>query len=148
MNQGAERVAPSALVRVQQIILVLVLALLVGPRDAVAQSEPRVHRIGLLCYLPCPNAMTKLLTDELLEMGYVPGKNAVFEYRHADGKTERYPQAVQELIDQRVEVIFLPPPPGHAQRSSLRVLSRSCSRPAQILWPLVLSTRWKNQAAT
>ena len=111
MSQRAQRLSPSALVRVPQVILVLVLAL-VGPLDALAQSEQKVHRIGLLCYLACPNAMTKLLTDELLALGYVAGKNAVFEYRHADGKPERYPQAVRELIEQRVDVIFSPATPG------------------------------------
>ena len=93
-------------------VLAVVFFALVGEFDVLAQSSQNVHRIGLLCYLQCPNAQTKLFTDELVKLGYVPGQNAVFEYRHADGKIERYEQAVRELIEQKVDVIFSFATPG------------------------------------
>ena len=112
MARRAQRVALLALGSVQVSILALLSFALVGPLDALAQSEQRVYRIGLLCYLACPNATTKLFTDELVTLGYVPGKNAVFEYRHADGKPERFAQAARELVEQNVDVIFSPATPG------------------------------------
>ena len=112
MAQRAHRVALLALGRMQVSILAVLFLALVGPLVALAQTQQKVHRIGLLCYLACPNAMTKLFTDELVTLGYVPGKNAVFEYRHADGKPERFAQAARELVEQNVDVIFSPATPG------------------------------------
>jgi putative ABC transport system substrate-binding protein len=91
-----------------------------GQPGTPAQGAPRV---GLLCYLACPNAATKILTDELAALGYVPGQNVVFEYRHADGKPEKFEQAVQELLGQKVDLIFSPTTPGTrtAQRLTTEV---------------------------
>jgi putative tryptophan/tyrosine transport system substrate-binding protein len=41
----------------------------------------------------------------LRELGYVEGQSVAVEYRYGEGKTERYPALVRELIELRVEVI-------------------------------------------
>ena len=85
---------------------------LVAQLGARAQGAARTYRVGLLCYVSCPNAATKILTDELAALGYVTGQNVVLEYRHADGKPEKFDRAVQELLEQRVDLIFSPSTPG------------------------------------
>ena len=39
------------------------------------------------------------------ELGYVEGQNIAIEYRWAEGKYERFPSLIAELLAQRVEVI-------------------------------------------
>jgi putative ABC transport system substrate-binding protein len=41
----------------------------------------------------------------LRELGYVEGKNLVIVYRSADGRAERFPELVSELIHEKVELI-------------------------------------------
>jgi putative ABC transport system substrate-binding protein len=43
--------------------------------------------------------------DGLRDLGYVDGKNIVIEYRWADGKYERFPALIAELIASKVELI-------------------------------------------
>jgi putative tryptophan/tyrosine transport system substrate-binding protein len=43
--------------------------------------------------------------DGLRDLGYVPGRNVVIEYRFADGKLERLPQLAQDLVRLKVDVI-------------------------------------------
>jgi ABC-type uncharacterized transport system substrate-binding protein len=39
------------------------------------------------------------------ELGYVEGKNVVFEYRWAQGKSELFPKMAADLVQQNVDVI-------------------------------------------
>ena len=43
--------------------------------------------------------------EGLRELGYVEGQNIVIEYRWAEGKYERFPALIAELLAQKVEVI-------------------------------------------
>ena len=47
----------------------------------------------------------KAFEDGLRDLGYVPGRNVVIEYRFADGKQERLPQLAQDLVRLKVDVI-------------------------------------------
>jgi putative tryptophan/tyrosine transport system substrate-binding protein len=40
----------------------------------------------------------------LREFGYVEGQNLLFEYRSADGRTERFPGLAAELVDLKVDL--------------------------------------------
>jgi putative ABC transport system substrate-binding protein len=42
----------------------------------------------------------------LRDLGYVEGKNVLFERRYAQGRLDRMPALVNELVQQRVDVIF------------------------------------------
>jgi putative ABC transport system substrate-binding protein len=42
----------------------------------------------------------------LRELGYVDGQNVIIEYRWAEGKPERYPELIADLVRLRVDVIF------------------------------------------
>jgi len=52
------------------------------------------------------NPRTEALRQGLRELGYVEGKNIIIEYRYAEGKSERLPELVRELINLKVDIIF------------------------------------------
>ncbi|HEX6213075.1 MAG TPA: ABC transporter substrate-binding protein [Methylomirabilota bacterium] len=88
-------------------LLGLALALLALVADAGAQPAPGVHRIGFL-----GNSTAALeanlvgpFREGLRALGYVEGANVHIEYRWAEGRYERFPALVAELIGARVEVI-------------------------------------------
>jgi putative ABC transport system substrate-binding protein len=79
----------------------------VAPLAGGAQPTGRVHRIGFL-----GNSTAALeahlvgpFREGLRELGYVEGQNIVIEYRWAEGKYERFPALIAELLAQKVEVI-------------------------------------------
>jgi len=89
---------------------VLLFAILVA-QAALAQQGPRVARVG---YLAASHAMEN---DELAaaflrgleDLGYIQGRNIVFEKRTADGRIDRLPGLAAELVRANVDVIVAPP---------------------------------------
>ncbi len=86
---------------------IVVLLFFVAPLAAGAQSAGKLHRIGFL-----GNSTATLeanlvgpFRESLRELGHVEGQNIVIEYRWAEGKYERFPALIAELLAQRVEVI-------------------------------------------
>ena len=86
------------------LVAVVLLALAV---TAEAQQPARIHRIGILS--PSSGsvfpARVEAFRQRLGELGYVEGKNIVIEYRYAEGKGERLPDLVAELVQLKVDVI-------------------------------------------
>jgi putative ABC transport system substrate-binding protein len=81
--------------------------LLAAPLAARAQQPPKVPRVGFL-----GNATAALeanlvgpFREGLREIGYVEGQNIQIEYRWAEGKYERFPALIAELIALKVDVI-------------------------------------------
>src|SRR2546422_351916 len=74
---------------------------------AQAQQPGRIPRIGLLFAAPpsANSARIEALRQGLRELGYVEGKNIVIEWRYAEGKPERLPPLVNELVNLKVDVI-------------------------------------------
>ena len=86
---------------------VVAMLFFVAPLAAGAQPAGNVHRIGFL-----GNSTAALeahlvgpFREGLRELGYVEGQNIVIEYRWAEGKYQRFPALIAELLAQRVEVI-------------------------------------------
>lgn len=78
-------------------------------RLAVAQTADRVYRIGILRPSPPPLASddtARGIPDALRDLGYVEGRNLLIDRRYADGKPERLPALVQELLQAKVEVVI------------------------------------------
>jgi len=67
-----------------------------------AQPASRIPRIGFLCLIPCTDSPIR---DGLRDLGYVDGKNALFETRSADGVADRLPALAAELVKLNVDVI-------------------------------------------
>jgi ABC-type uncharacterized transport system substrate-binding protein len=78
-----------------------------------AQSAGKVPRIG---YVALRNAPTSTVPDPatgafregLRDLGYVEGKNIFVEYRYAEGKVDRIPVLVTELVQLKVDVLVSP----------------------------------------
>jgi ABC-type uncharacterized transport system substrate-binding protein len=92
----------------------ITLGLLAAPLAAVAQQAGKVWRIGVLGFAPTTadmvgpdpkNAAPNALLRGLRELGYVYGQHFVTESRGAEGKPERFPDLVAELINLQVDVI-------------------------------------------
>jgi putative ABC transport system substrate-binding protein len=92
---------------------VLLFAVLVA-QSASAQPGSKVARIG---YLAASHAMENdqlalAFLRGLEELGYVQGRNIVFEKRTAHGRLERLPGLAAELVRANVDVIVAPPLPA------------------------------------
>ena len=75
---------------------------------AIAQAQPKkVPRIAVLTVNPPQAIATRLeaFRQGLRDLGYVEGQNIVIEWRSADGKMERMPELVTELVRRNVDVI-------------------------------------------
>ena len=75
---------------------------------AEAQQPEKVFRIGILV-APSASYISRRLgafRQRLSELGYVEGKNAVVEYRYAEGRLDRLPDLAAELVRLRLDVIF------------------------------------------
>lgn len=80
---------------------------LAGPLAALAQQSVRVPRVGFM-----GNSTEALeanlvgpFRDGLRDLGYVEGRNIVVEYRWAEGKYERFPTLIAELLTAKVDAI-------------------------------------------
>ncbi|MGH9429584.1 MAG: ABC transporter substrate-binding protein, partial [Terriglobia bacterium] len=76
--------------------------------SAEAQQPKRVARIGWL-EISSPNPevlrLIEIFRQALRDLGWVEGQNVAFEYRYAEGKTERLPDLAAELVRLKVEII-------------------------------------------
>jgi putative ABC transport system substrate-binding protein len=86
---------------------VIALALVVGGAVAQAQQPTKIHRIGILSGSSASffSARVEAFRQRLRQLGYVEGKNILIEYRFAEGKRERLPDLVAELVRLKVDVI-------------------------------------------
>ncbi len=87
------------------LIVTLALGLLAAPLAADAQQAGKVYRIGNLGLGRVNRQHLEALRHGLRERGWVEGQNVVNEWRFAEGKRERLPALVAELVQLRVDVI-------------------------------------------
>jgi putative ABC transport system substrate-binding protein len=74
---------------------------------AEAQQAAKVYRVGFLLGASRESVASLFasLKEGLRELGYVEGRNIVFEQRYASGKMERLPELAAELVRLQVDVI-------------------------------------------
>jgi putative ABC transport system substrate-binding protein len=88
------------------VCLLLTVLLLTGFR-AEAQQQSTIPKIGWLGVRPAASdPAPDSFRRELRALGYVEGKNVVFEYRSADDKIERLPALADELVRLKVDVLL------------------------------------------
>lgn len=88
-------------------------ALLIAAAGALATSRlsfgqtkpPRLARIGVVDNASGAMDRAASLRDGLRELGYVEGKNVTIEYREAEGRYERLPGLIADLLQRKVDVI-------------------------------------------
>ncbi len=76
---------------------------------SVSEGQPtaKVYRVGFLLGATAESvaSLFNALNEGLRDLGYVEGRNLVFEARYAGGKMERLPDLAAELVRLRVDVI-------------------------------------------
>jgi putative ABC transport system substrate-binding protein len=86
------------------LLCALLLALCV---PAEAQRPAKIYRVAVLSPGTQPRPVIEAFKQGLRDLGYVEGKNVLFEYRYADWKLERLPELAAELVRLKPDVIFL-----------------------------------------
>ena len=92
--------------------LLLIVAFLGAGPVAQAQQGKKIPRIGFLSGSRDPSApshQVEAFRHGLRELGYIEGKNIIVEYRYAEGRPERMPMLIAELVQLRVDVIVTSP---------------------------------------
>jgi len=89
------------------IVLMLVLAVLVGPFTAEAQPAGRLPRVGVIWETSTTPSPATGFRQGLRELGYTEGQNIVVEDRHAAGRLDQVPKLAAELIGLGVDVLVV-----------------------------------------
>ncbi len=88
--------------------LAVILAVSLGLAPLVSEAQPtgKIWRIGILSGASpaSPGGLTPLLQG-LREAGMVEGRNAVFEIRYTEGRTERFPAFAAELVTLHPDIL-------------------------------------------
>jgi ABC-type uncharacterized transport system substrate-binding protein len=101
--------------------ILFILVLLAIAVIAEAQQPTKVPRIGFLS--SGAGAASTQLHQRLEELGYVPGKNILFEYLSAESKLDRLPGLAAELVRLNVNLIVaIATPAAHAAKHATTTL--------------------------
>ncbi len=76
--------------------------------QALAQQSGKTYRIGVLEreLAEANPANFNAFRQGLRGLGYIEGRNVVFEYRSSEGRDDRYPQLATELVRLKVHLIL------------------------------------------
>jgi putative ABC transport system substrate-binding protein len=82
-----------------------------------AQQPAKVPRIGYLTGTSAPTVSAPDLNADaflrgLRDLGYIEGKNILIEYRYREGKPDRAPSLVNELLQLKVDALVSPDAAG------------------------------------
>jgi putative ABC transport system substrate-binding protein len=100
------------------ILIGLIAALALGsfglPVSFAAQTPPKIPRVG---YVGATTSIEgqhhfEVLRQGLRELGYVEGQTIALEPRWAEGRTERLPDLVAELVRLKVDVMVVATTPA------------------------------------
>jgi putative ABC transport system substrate-binding protein len=75
------------------------------PLAVRAQQGEKKYTVGILSAGSEITALSTAFSGALRELGWVEGKNVVFEYRYAENRLERLPELAAELVRLKVDVI-------------------------------------------
>lgn len=90
-------------------ILICLLPAVFLPADSKAQHR-KIPRVGHVSTgsASAPGPLVDAFRQGLRELGYADGKNIVIDYRYAEGKENRMPGLVNELVHSNVDVPVVP----------------------------------------
>ena len=99
-------------IRMKRQFLCLITAIFfVTTIPAAAQNPTKVPRVGYISGTGSASDQgpyVEALRQGLRDLGYIEGKNIVIEYRGAEGKTDRIPALVAELVSVPVDLLIAP----------------------------------------
>jgi len=93
-------------------VIILAVGLLIVSPVAEAQPAGKAYRIGFLSSGSANPHIIEAFGKGLRDLGYVEGQTVVIEYRSAEGRYERLPALVAELVRLQMDVIFAPATPS------------------------------------
>jgi putative ABC transport system substrate-binding protein len=73
---------------------------------AFAQSPPAMLRVGAMSPQPRVRSFLQGFDGRMRELGYVEGQNLTMDYIDLQGRPERYPDGMQQLVDRKADVII------------------------------------------
>ena len=99
---------------VKSMVVRLAAAVLLLAGSVAAEAQQPVYRVGFASPLPpVPEPIPlRVFRQGLRELGYVEGTNLVIETRFAEGRIERLPELVAELVRLKVDVLLVGSTPG------------------------------------
>ena len=77
------------------------------PSAAGAQTPPKIPRVGYIAGASATSTehMVGAFRQRLRELGYVEGQTIALEVRYAEGRSERIPELVAELVGLKMDVL-------------------------------------------
>jgi putative ABC transport system substrate-binding protein len=89
-------------------VLTTLTVLLITAPVTQAQQPAKVPRIGIVTFQPLSGIASRqqAFLQGLRELGYVEGKNIALEYRSAEGKFDRLPALMAEIVRLKVDIIL------------------------------------------
>jgi putative ABC transport system substrate-binding protein len=87
------------------LIVTLVLAILAAPLATDPQPPANVPRVGFLD--PGQAEVGTAFRQGLQELGYVEGQNIILEWRSWEGRPDRAPELIAELVQLKVDVLVV-----------------------------------------
>jgi putative ABC transport system substrate-binding protein len=112
-----------------------------------AQATGKIFRIGFLdaSTVSGSAALVDVFRQELSKLGWIEGKNIVFEYRFAEQKRERVPELAADLVRRKVDLILVTGrAPGLAAKSAtatIPIVMMSFPIPWEKVWLPALRDR-------
>ena len=93
----------------RKLVIALGTGALVWTSAMHAQAPAKVRRIGMLSpYSATESARWfQAFRQGLLDLGWMEGKNISIEYRYAEGKSDRLPELVADVIRNKVDVMVV-----------------------------------------
>lgn len=94
-------------------MVVAMLTILVGAAVRPAQAQqpikpmPRIGFISPAGSPTTPSAPFNAFRSSLQDLGYIDGKTVAFEQRYAEGRLDRIPTLVDDLVQQKVDLLFV-----------------------------------------
>ena len=94
----------------ERIFVLVVSSFILGAVNCASaqQTTKTMPRIGFISSSGAPGTASPLFDafrKGLSDLGYVDGKNIMIESRNAEGRLDRMPVLVNELVQQKVDVI-------------------------------------------
>src|SRR5215813_9150699 len=89
----------------KKVVWLVTLLVLVAGTFAEAQQPGKIPTIGFMRGGSPTDAEVEAFRQGLRELGYVEGKNIIIEYRHTEGKTDRFSGIAAELVGLKVDII-------------------------------------------
>jgi ABC-type uncharacterized transport system substrate-binding protein len=89
------------------LVSILAVVILAFVHSVEAQQAKKVPRIGYLGPGSRSSVGVEAFQQRLRDLGYIEGQNVVIEYRYAEGMADRVPNLAAELVQRKVDVIFV-----------------------------------------